>query len=181
MATIRVISNSFLLSLLFTYSALSSEKSLLWILRTKHSRFRTTIWVKWHTFGPMRVFTRYSLFYFCLFNVAYHHSKRQKFLRLDQIWALYGIIVKYSLLPFLDTYIDLSTSKMSENFWTDSKKFGFWGVFLKGGFHLLFFFWWAYSVQSFKRLMKGRGKSLIIILAIEILLCHHSSVCTAKP
>ena len=44
-----------------------------------------------------------------------------------------------------------------------------------------FCFWWAYSVQSFKWLMKRRGKSIIIILAIEILLWgHHSSVCTAK-
>ena len=78
----------------------------------------------------VRVSTKYSLFHFCLLTVPYH-SKFKKIFRVDSKkksilgfgWNLGSIwkFVKCSLLPFLFTYFDLSSSKSLEKYWPDSE------------------------------------------------------------
>ena len=127
---IRVLSKtkSSCLSLSFTYRALSSLKiseiPFWWILKTIRLRFRAKCGVNWHAFGSIRVFTKYSIFYFCLLTVPYHHSKFQKTLRVDsrkKSMLYFGSnlghilnFVKCNLLPFLFTYFDRLSSKNSE-------------------------------------------------------------------
>ena len=126
LSKIRVLSKtkSSCLLLSFTYRALSSlkipEMPFWWILKTIHLRFRAKYEVNWHAFGSIRVLTKYSVFYFCLLTLPYHHSKFQKTLGVESMLyfgSIFGHMwnfVKCSPLPFLFTYFDRLSSKNSE-------------------------------------------------------------------
>ena len=115
-------SKSSCLSLFFTYRVLCSLKiseiPFWWMLKTKRLRFRATCGLNWHAFGSIRVFTKYSIFYFCLLTVRYHHSKLQKY---PGLWIKFRPYVKSCKMRPITIFVYLFWPVIKQKYWPDSE------------------------------------------------------------
>ena len=165
-------------------------------------RFRVLYRVKWPTSGSIRILQR--IIYFTFVYLQYLQSckilenlesgfQEKSMLGFGSNLGLIWNFVKCSLLPFLFTYFDLSSSKNSENYWADSENkvnknflphFLIWDVFLENGFHHFFLNIMSFQYARFQMASETERKQShysISVAAIGILMSdQHSSVCSAK-
>ena len=165
-------------------------------------RFRVLYRVKWPTSGSIRILQR--IIYFTFVYLQYLQSckilenlesgfQEKSMLGFGSNLGLIWNFVKCSLLPFLFTYFDLSSSKNSENYWADSENkvnknflphFLIWDVFPENGFHHFFLNIMSFQYARFQMASETERKQShysISVAAIGILMSdQHSSVCSAK-